>query len=165
MQIVKLLALNHKAFVRLRACLENLCTTTFNPLKYLAHTILLILSLLMLSAKTPSVNPTTWIIGKWKMITVMEGNQDISPTLNPANDRWIKFNQDRTFESGNDSEVNNTGTYIVNNGARTLHIDSDAGDGDDSNWKIQFREDLLLMRGIGSARQEMTTVTSQRVLE
>jgi len=112
-----------------------------------------------------TLNPTTWIIGKWKMVTVMEGNQDITPTLNPESDRWIKFNQDRTFESGNDSEVNNSGTYIVNNEARTLRLDSDAGEGDDSNWKIQFREDLLLMRGIGSARQEMTTVTSQRILE
>ena len=111
------------------------------------------------------LSPSTWIIGKWKMVTVMEGNQDITPNLNPTNDRWIMFNEDHTFESGNASEVKNAGTYTVDNEARTLHLDSDAGEGDDSNWKIQFREDLLLMRGIGSTRQEMTTVTSQRILE
>ena len=118
-----------------------------------------------LTLQADLANPTTRVLGKWKMITVMEGNQDISPTLNPANDECVGHFARRTFESGNDSEVNNTGTYIVNNEARTLHLDSDASEGDDSNWKMQFREDLLLMRGIGSARQEMTTVTSQRVLE
>ena len=97
------------------------------------------------------------------MVTVMEGNQDITPTLNPENDRWIEFVRDGTFESGNGQGINNTGTYTVDNEARTLHLDSEAGEGDDSNWKLQFRDDLLLMRGIGSTRQEMTTVTSQRI--
>lgn len=111
------------------------------------------------------LSPSTWIIGKWKMVTVLEGNQDISPTLNPDNDRWIKFNADGTFESGGGPHGTNSGTYQVDDDAKTLHIDSDAGEGDDSNWRIQFREDLLYLRGIGSNRQEMTTVISQRVLE
>lgn len=115
--------------------------------------------------ESKSVSPSVWIIGKWKMVTVLEGNQDISPTLNPDNDRWIKFNADGTFESGGGPHGANTGTYRVDDQAKTLHIDSDAGEGDDSNWSIQFREDLLYMRGIGSNRQEMTTVITQRVLE
>lgn len=112
-----------------------------------------------------ALSPSTWIIGKWKMVTVLEGNQDITTVLNPDNDRWIEFKPDGTFESGGGPYGNNNGKYQVSNETKTLHLDSDAGAGDDSDWKIQFREDLLLMRGIGSNRQEMTTVISQRVLE
>jgi hypothetical protein len=115
------------------------------------------------SVSSKTDNPTTQIIGKWKMVTVLEGNQDITPMLNPENDRWIEFKADRTFESGGGPTGANAGSYKVNEDDKTLHLDSDAGEGDDSNWRIQFREDLLYMRGIGTNRQEMTTVISQLV--
>jgi len=120
-----------------------------------------------LSVDSKSASPRVWIIGKWKMITVLEGNQDITPMLNPENDRWIEFKADGTFKSGGSlyEYGDNAGRYMVDNNAKTLHLDSDAGEGDDSNWHVQFREDLLYMKGIGSNRQEMTTVISQRVLE
>ena len=108
-------------------------------------------------------SPSIWIVGKWKMVTVLEGNQDITPLLNPDNDRWIEFKSNGTFESGGGPDGGNTGSYRVDNSQKSLHIDSDAGEADDSNWRLQFREDLLYMRGIGSQRQEMTTVISQRV--
>lgn len=117
------------------------------------------------SASKTSVNPSVHIVGKWKMVTVLEGNQDITPMLNPDNDRWIQFKHDGTFESGGGPHGHNAGTYRVDDQQDTLHLDSNAGEGDDSNWRIQFREDLLYMRGIGSNRQEMTTVISQRVVE
>jgi hypothetical protein len=110
-----------------------------------------------------SANPSTWIVGKWKMVTVLEGNQDVTPLMNPENDRWIEFKADGTFVSGGKSQGTNTGSYQVNNNEKILRLDSDAGEEDDSNWRLQFREDLLYMRGIGSQRQEMTTVISQRV--
>jgi len=99
------------------------------------------------------------------MVTVLEGNQDITPTLNPDNDRWIAFKSDGTFESDGGPHGANSGTYQVDDQHSTLHIDSNAGEDDDSNWRIQFREHLLYMRGIGSNRQEMTTVISEPVLE
>lgn len=108
--------------------------------------------------------PSTWILGKWKMVTVLEGNQDITPMMNPDNDRWIEFKADNTFVSGGGPHGTNSGAYEILDEGKTLYLDSDAGEGDDSNWRIQFREDLLYMRGIGSNRQEMTTVISQRVL-
>jgi hypothetical protein len=112
-----------------------------------------------------STTPSSWIIGKWKMVTVLEGNQDISPVLNPDNDRWIEFKPDGSFASGGGPHGSNAGSYQIDDQENTLHLDSDAGEDDDSNWRLQFREDLLYMRGIGSNRQEMTTVISQRVIE
>ena len=112
-----------------------------------------------------SEDPSIWIIGKWKMVTVFEGNQDITPMMNPEDDRWIEFKPDGNFQSGGGPHGLNGGSFHVDSQAATLHLDSDAGDGDDSNWHIQFREDLLYMRGIGTNRQEMTTVISQRMIE
>ncbi len=110
-----------------------------------------------------STNPSIWIVGKWKMVTVLEGNQDVTPLMNPQDDRWIEFKSDGSFQSDGGSHGVNTGTYQIDNLEKTLHLDSDSGEDDDSNWRLQFREDLLYMRGIGSQRQEMTTVISQRV--
>ena len=127
---------------------------------------LLVIVLLLASSVASghsTINPSVWIIGKWKMVTVLEGNQDITPVLNPDDDRWIEFLQDGTFKSGGGPHGQNSGTFKVDNEAGTLHLDSNAGEDDDSNWKLQFREDLLYMRGIGSNRQEMTTVISQRI--
>ena len=132
-------------------------------MKKLLIIILAVCSIHMVDIKTAS--PSTWIIGKWKMVTVLEGNQDITPVLNPDNDRWITFKADGTFQSGGGPHGPNKGSYLVDDTDATLYIDSDAGEDDDSNWRIQFREDLLYMRGIGSNRQEMTTVISQRVIE
>ena len=124
---------------------------------------LLLFVVLLFSAKIFS--PSIWIVDKWKMVTVLEGNQDITPLLNPENDRWIEFKADGSFQSGGGPQGPNSGTYTVNNEANTLHLDSDAGEGDDSNWRLQFRENLLYMRGIGTNRQEMTTVISERVTD
>lgn len=110
-----------------------------------------------------SANPSIWILGKWKMVTVLEGNQDVTPLMNPENDRWIEFKADGSFKSGGGPLGSNEGRYLVDNIEKTLQLDSDAGEDDDSQWRLQFREDLLYMRGIGSQRQEMTTVISQRV--
>lgn len=96
------------------------------------------------------------------MVTVLEGNQDITPIHNPDNDRWIEFRKDGTFSSGGGPQGANSGSYQVDNHANTLFLDSDAGDGDDSNWQLQFRDHLLYMRGIGTNRQEMTTVICER---
>ena len=132
-------------------------------MKKIGFVILVLCSAFVINSDT--LSPSGWIIGKWKMVTVMEGNQDITPVLNPDNDRWITFKADGTFESGGGPHGTNQGSYKVDDTAGTLHIDSDAGEDDDSNWRIQFREDLLYMRGIGSNRQEMTTVISQRMDE
>jgi hypothetical protein len=131
-------------------------------MKNLIICILIISSVLVSSGDT--LSPSTWILGKWKMVTVLEGNQDITPMMNPDNDRWIEFKADNTFVSGGGPHGTNSGAYKILDVSKTLYLDSDAGEGDDSNWRIQFREDLLYMRGIGSHRQEMTTVISQRVL-
>ena len=132
-------------------------------MKYASIFGLILSSIVLSSAEVTS--PSVWIVNKWKMVTVLEGNQDITPLLNPDNDRWIEFHADGTFLSGGGPQGSNSGTYKVNNEASTLHLDSDAGEGDDSNWRLQFRENLLYMRGIGSNRQEMTTVISERVTD
>lgn len=117
------------------------------PLLFIAFTVF------ACSSKSP--DPIT---GKWDMIAVRIHNEDASPQLNPMQDRWIHFHEDRTFTSGSGNGQENAGAYQLNLLDHGLHLDSDAGPGDDSNWRLTFRGDTLLMRGIGTARQEASEV-------
>lgn len=98
------------------------------------------------------------ITGKWDMIAIRIYNEDASPELNPMNDRWISFAEGGTFTSGSGDEQENAGTYQFDLTDNDLHLDSDAGPGDDSDWQLTFRGDTLLMRGVGTARQEASEV-------
>lgn len=96
------------------------------------------------------------------MIGVKIYEEDASPILNPAGDRWLSFTTDGTFTSGSGGEQENAGTYSFDEDARALALNSDAGPGDDSNWTITIRQDTLLMRGVGTPRQESSEVVLVR---
>lgn len=114
-------------------------------------------------AMAPTVRISEQIIGKWKMEQVHEGDVDISNELNPDGDRWIAFKPDGTFASGGGPYGDNTGKYIIDDEAETLFLDSDAGEDDDSKWKVAFDGDKMVMSGIGTERQQRTKVISVRV--
>lgn len=103
--------------------------------------------------------PEKQLIGKWKMVKVVEGDKDITAKLNPDSNRWIELHDDHTFESDGTPYGRNTGNYIFDQKQMTLSLDSDAGDDDDSSWRVSFKQDTLVWKGIGSERQEKTYVS------
>ncbi|MTB53603.1 hypothetical protein [Lewinella sp. W8] len=104
--------------------------------------------------------PTTAdaLLGRWNMIGVKIYEEDVAPQLNPAGDRWLDFAADGTFSSGSGELRENGGTYTYRPETGAVSLDSDAGVGDDSNWTVTFRGDTLLMRGVGTERQENSEV-------
>jgi hypothetical protein len=91
---------------------------------------------------------------KWMMYQVLEGEQDVTKQHNPNQDRYIWFKEDGTFESGGTPYGKNTGQYKLNAEAGTIFLDSDAGEGDDSHWRLTLEGEQLIMQGIGTPRQE-----------
>jgi len=96
------------------------------------------------------------LAGKWDMVRVTIFNNDVAETLNPGGDRWLSFAGDGTFSSGSGEQRENGGTYALDE--NSVHLDSDAGPGDDSSWAVSFHGDTLRMRGIGTERQENSVV-------
>ncbi len=109
-------------------------------------------------ACAPATEKASSIIGKWDMTAVRIYNEDASPQLNPMQDRWISFAEDGTFASGSGDAQENAGTYTLRPTDKDLHLDSDAGPGDDSDWRLTFSGDTLLMRGVGTERQAASEV-------
>ena len=91
------------------------------------------------------------IIGKWKMIKVMEMSKDVTGQHNSENNRWIRFVPDSlaelkgTFESGRGDEKDNTGKWVLN--GNELFIDSNAGEDDDSYWETTFEGNKMFWKG------------------
>ncbi|MEM7574421.1 MAG: lipocalin family protein [Bacteroidota bacterium] len=112
--------------------------------------------LLLVSCGTSDLNQQ--LAGKWIMVSVTIEGQDRSLDLNPENNRWLSFDLDGQFTSGSGTEQENAGTYQLDFVTATLELDSDAGEGDDSNWHIEIEEDVMIMRGIGTPRQESSVV-------
>lgn len=92
------------------------------------------------------------------MVAVKIYEEDANPTLNPTGDRWLSFQTDGTFSSGSGTAQENGGTYTLDELTNALSLDSDAGPGDDSNWTVTVKKDTLLMRGVGTPRQENSEV-------
>lgn len=103
-------------------------------------------------------SPNHQLVDTWKMVKVVEKENDITKKLNPNNDRWISFRADKTFESDDTPYGKNTGTYTLDKTSSVLSLFSDAGEGDNSQWKIRFTTDSMVWKGIGSERQESTLV-------
>lgn len=98
------------------------------------------------------------ISGRWFMESVTIAGEDRSSDLNPAGNRWLSFEANGQFSSGSAALQENAGTYQLDPKTSLLQMDSDAGPGDDSNWTIEVAEDTLIMRGVGTARQEASVV-------
>lgn len=94
------------------------------------------------------------LTSKWMMHQVWEGEQNVTEQHNPNHDRYIWFRTDGTFESGGTPYGTNTGKYNLDAEAGTIFLDSDAGEGDDSEWRLSIKGEKLTMRGIGTPRQE-----------
>ena len=98
-------------------------------------------------------NPKQQLIGKWVMVKVYDGENDVTSKHNPENDRWIKFNRNGSFESGGSPHGYNDGNWEFDTEKLVLFLDSKV-EGDDSEWKISFEDNKTIWRGIGTPRQE-----------
>lgn len=90
------------------------------------------------------------ISGHWKMFKVIQDGKDLTSDHNPNNDRFLILREDSTFESGGSPFGRNTGKYVYNSGDKTLFLNSDVGSDDDSQWKVQIRNDTMYWQGYGS---------------
>ena len=117
-----------------------------------------LLSFVFLFACTPQSNLRDNLSGKWNMVAVKIYEEDANPTLNPTGDRWLSFQTDGTFTSGSGAVQENAGKYTLDELTHALSLDSDAGPGDDSDWTVTLKSDTLLMRGVGTPRQENSEV-------
>ena len=100
------------------------------------------------------------IVGKWSLSQITIFDEDRTSDLNPNNDRWLELKADGTFVSGG-TVGRNTGKYAIED--NILRLDSDAGEDDDSNWKITISSDTLIMTGVGTERQESSVVISTKM--
>ena len=131
-------------------------------MKTFAPYCFLLFAIVFLSFSTIK-KPSKELIGKWEIEQVKEHDNDITKDLNPNNDRWIEFYDNGTFESGGTPFGKNSGTFQIDDTAGTLFLDSDAGEDDDSNWRISFKKGRMIWNGIGTERQENTFVYYKKV--
>ncbi|NBC18075.1 MAG: hypothetical protein GVY18_12260 [Bacteroidetes bacterium] len=91
------------------------------------------------------------LVGTWTMDRILEDGRDVTAQHDPADNRWIRFYADRTFESDGDPYGPNDGEWALDDS--TLFLDSAAGDGDDSYWIVQIEDDVMRWSG---ARSDFT---------
>ncbi|MEM6768991.1 MAG: hypothetical protein AAF597_00280 [Bacteroidota bacterium] len=124
--------------------------------------LLFILTLFSFGIQPTQSSLRQQLSGKWNMVGVRIYEQDASSQLNPAGDRWLSFATAGTFSSGSGEQQENAGTFKLDETTTLLSLDSDAGPGDDSDWKVTIRNDTLFMRGVGTERQESSEVVLVR---
>ena len=108
---------------------------------------LFISTLLSGCASTKSALPNA-MLGAWQMEKiVMDGINDVSAEQNPEQNRFIVFNDDQTFESGGDPYGKNTGSWSFDKSSKTLYLDSDAGEDDDSYWIVTIDKNQMHWQG------------------
>ena len=122
----------------------------------------LLILIMGLSSCSNSQDPEKQLIGKWAIVEVYDGENDVTGKHNPQNNRWIKFNRNGSFESGGDPHGYNDGEWELNSENMILFLDSKVED-DDSEWKIAFDGDKTIWTGIGTPRQEQFKLISKKV--
>jgi hypothetical protein len=116
--------------------------------------ILLMVSYLIVGGCISQHEDQEKLTGQWKMHQVCQKEIEVSQEHNPEMDRYIIFHQDGTFESGGSPYGKNTGSYEFDPENQTLYIDSNAGEDDDSRWKVNITGDTMIWQGIGSTYAE-----------
>jgi len=100
--------------------------------------------------------------GTWAMQKVYDNSTDVTAQHNPKNDRWITFAKDGSFKSGGTPTGENAGKWIYTDANAQLYLDSDAGEGDDSYWRIQLSKDSMNWAGMRSSFTERFKLTFSR---
>ena len=123
--------------------------------------IFILLSLLAWAC-SPKPTLSEQLMGKWHFSRIIIDGEDVSREQNPDNDRWICFFHDGNFASDGGMPGKNTGSYSFDEVTAVLMLDSDAGEGDDSNWIVHFSKDTLVMQAILTPGQENSFIYAVR---
>ena len=111
------------------------------------YTLLLFCLVFLLNSCTQ----TRKIVGTWKMQKVYDNSIDVTDQHNPEKDRWITFLSDGSFQSGGQPHGQNGGIWSYNKIESLLYLDSDAGKGDDSYWKLNIGKKEMTWEGAKSS--------------
>ena len=123
-------------------------------LKKINRTILGLLIFIFACQSTENAVHDSSLHGEWMMHAVIQQGNDVTAEHNPEKDRYIIFKEDGTFESGGSPWGKNTGKFTFNETDKSLFLDSDVGEEDDSNWEVNFQGDTLQWQGVGTAWAE-----------
>ena len=112
---------------------------------------------------TPSTHPVEDpLLGHWMMEKVIMDGVDVTQDHDPENERFFILRADGTMESGGRPYGPNTGRYTYNEAERTLFLDSDAGEEDDSRWVVEIKSDTMTWQGIGTEWAERFQIVQVR---
>lgn len=87
------------------------------------------------------------VVGTWDMEEVYQDGQGVTEQHDPSDNRWFAFESDGTFISDGDPHGRNTGRWTLNEQTQELHIDSDAGENDDSYWIVSVEGNTMHWQG------------------
>ncbi|MFY0606258.1 MAG: lipocalin family protein [Cyclobacteriaceae bacterium] len=119
--------------------------------------LILVCLFLFLGASVNAQSFKKEIVGKWMIKTVTQDERDVSIKHNPRNERYIELFADGTFKSDGYPYGPNTGKYALDK--RTLFIDSDSGEEDDSSWRVVINGNEMYWVGVGSQWAEQFKIS------
>jgi Lipocalin-like domain len=122
------------------------------PLLKTFSTGLMVLLLVVISCDS-SDNLEEQLIGKWMMEKIIEAGIDVTAEHNPEGNRWIRFNEDGSFESGGDPYGDNSGRWEIDPAKSVLNIFS-SEENDNSEWGFSIIDNEMTWTGIGLPRKE-----------
>ncbi len=93
-------------------------------------------------------------MGRWELEKIFQQGNDVTKQHDPKDNRYIHFTDEGRFESGGDPVGQNSGSWSLLPDTEELFIDSDAGEDDDSYWKVTISQERMSWqgtRGFGTA--------------
>ena len=112
------------------------------------RTLLVVSFLAFAACSTARVPMSELIVGHWNMKKViLDKTDDVTSEHNPEENRFVKFKANHTYESGGDPYGPSSGKWTLDRSSGVLHIDSDAGEDDDSYWIVTIDGDKMHWQG------------------
>ena len=114
---------------------------------------------LNLAVLLASCSNSPHIEGTWRMHQIIQDGNDVTEEHDPFDERIVQFSNGQ-FVSDGRPFGKNTGTYTYD--GNDLFLDSDAGEEDDSYWKVSISGDTMAWTGVGSAWAERFQIIQVR---
>ena len=102
------------------------------------------------------------LLGMWVMHKVFDDSIDVSSEHNPAQNRWIEFSEEGTFESGGAPFGYNSGKWVYDTDKQEIYLDSNAGEEDDSYWIVNLDQDSMYWAGARTEFARRFTLTFKK---
>lgn len=116
-------------------------------LRISAVTLLLLVAACYASEQVKTQDVSYQMVGRWSMEEIYQAGQGVTQQHDPSDNRWFEFASDGTFISDGDPHGRNTGRWTLDQETQELHIDSDAGEDDDSYWIVNVASDTMYWKG------------------